>query len=289
MARPHTEEQAARELGAMTKREIFGVLLQLACIVYLAFFSGEARDPRAEGRERARQEAAHDRKASGMSQREADVMAGKVRGMFYHAYDNYMQYAFPGDELKPMSRAPTNSLQETGNLDGRHLNRQYKGVAMTLIDSLSTLAILEDRVEFEKAVRWLANDLRSFNVDVRVNVFETNIRILGSLISAHLLASDPATGIMPHYAGELLPLAADMGNRLLPAFNSPTRIPYAWVNLKHGVMKGDTTETNTAGCGSLILEFGLLSRITGDPKYESAAKATLRKLWSMRSKHNLLG
>ena len=41
--------------------------------------------------------------------------------------------------------------------------------------------------------------------------------------------------------------------------------------------------------GSLILEMGALSRLTGDPKYESASLRALRKLWSMRSSLNLLG
>lgn len=41
--------------------------------------------------------------------------------------------------------------------------------------------------------------------------------------------------------------------------------------------------------GSLILEMGALSRLTGDPRYEAAALRALRKLWSMRSSLNLLG
>ncbi|KAE8723961.1 putative alpha-mannosidase I MNS5 [Hibiscus syriacus] len=40
---------------------------------------------------------------------------------------------------------------------------------------------------------------------------------------------------------------------------------------------------------SLILEMGALSRLAGDPRYESAALRALRKLWSMRSSLNLLG
>ena len=66
----------------------------------------------------------------------------------------------------------------------------------------------------------------SFDVDVRVNVFEVNIRLLGGLLSGHLLAADPATGprLMPGgYDGGLLVLAQDLGRRLLPAFReSPT-------------------------------------------------------------------
>lgn len=34
---------------------------------------------------------------------------------------------------------------------------------------------------------------------------------------------------------------------------------------------------------------GALSRLTGDPTYESAALRALRRLWSMRSSLNLLG
>lgn len=34
-----------------------------------------------------------------------------------------------------------------------------------------------------------------FNLDVNVSVFETTIRILGGLLSAHLLAIDPMLGI----------------------------------------------------------------------------------------------
>lgn len=41
--------------------------------------------------------------------------------------------------------------------------------------------------------------------------------------------------------------------------------------------------------GSLILEMGSLSRLTGDPRYEAAALRALRKLWSMRSSLNLMG
>ena len=66
----------------------------------------------------------------------------------------------------------------------------------------------------------------SFDVDVRVNVFEANIRLLGGLLSAHLLAADARLGsrLMPDgYDGGLLDLAYSLALRLLPAFlESPT-------------------------------------------------------------------
>lgn len=60
-----------------------------------------------------------------------------VRQMFYHAYDNYMQFAFPHDELKPLSRSYTDSLAELGNLKHEHLPEEYNGTALTLVESLS--------------------------------------------------------------------------------------------------------------------------------------------------------
>ena len=78
---------------------------------------------------------------------------------------------------------------------------------------------------------------------------------MGGLLSAHTLALDSRTRVT-NYEGALLRLAVDLGERLLPAFASATRIPYAWVNLRHGVRDGETEETNTAACGSLVLELG---------------------------------
>ncbi|WCJ36032.1 Alpha-mannosidase I MNS5 [Euphorbia peplus] len=216
-------------------------------------------------------------------------MRERVRKMFYHAYDSYLTYAFPHDELKPLTKSFTDSLSELGNLKLERLPQDYNGSALTLIDSLSSLVILGNYTEFERALLWLSDNL-TFDVDVRVNLFECNIRVLGGLISAHLLATDFSNRLVQgSYKNQLLLLAEDLGQRFLPAFSSPTGLPYAWINLKYGVMENETTETSTSGCGSLILEMGALSRLTGDPKYESAALRAIRKLWSMRSSLNLVG
>ncbi|XP_030938716.1 alpha-mannosidase I MNS5 [Quercus lobata] len=217
------------------------------------------------------------------------VMREKVRKMFYHAYDNYMTHAFPHDELKPLTKSFTDSLSELGNLRLEHLPQDYNGSALTLIESLSSLLIMGNSTEFERAVLWLSQNI-TFHVDARVNLFECNIRVLGGLVSAHILATD-STNRLVHgaYKNQLLILAEDLGKRFLPAFNTPTGLPYAWINLKYGVMVDETTETSTSGCGSLILEMGALSQLTGDPTYEYVAIRALRKLWSMRSSLNLLG
>ncbi|KAJ7956280.1 alpha-1,2-Mannosidase [Quillaja saponaria] len=216
-------------------------------------------------------------------------MEEKVRNMFYHAYDNYMTHAFPHDELKPLTKTYTDSLSQLGNLKLDHLPQDYNGSALTLIESLSSLVIMGNKSEFERAVLWLSENLK-FDVDARVNLFECNIRVLGGLVSAHLLATDSTKWFIHRsYNNQLLTLAEDLGKRFLPAFSTPTGLPYAWINLKYGVMENETTETSTSGCGSLILEMGALSKLTGDLRYELAALRALRKLWSMRSSLNLLG
>ncbi|KAF3782420.1 putative alpha-mannosidase I [Nymphaea thermarum] len=213
----------------------------------------------------------------------------EVRQMFYHAYDNYLIHAFPHDELKPLTKSFTDSLSELGNLKLEHLPENYGGSALTLIESLSSLVVLGNYTEFERAILWLGKHI-DFDVDARISLFECNIRVLGGLVSAHILATDYMDKLVQrNYNNQLLHLAVDLGERLLPAFDTPTGLPYAWINLKHGVMENETTETSTSGCGSLILEMGTLSRLTGDSRYEAAALRALRKLWSMRSSLNLVG
>lgn len=52
---------------------------------------------------------------------------------------------------------------------------------------------------------------------------------------------------------------------------------------------GETNLTCTAGAGTLLLEFGVLSRLTGDARFEIFARDVLRKFWSMRSSIGLVG
>lgn len=124
----------------------------------------------------------------------------------------------------------------------------------------------------------------SFDRDVRVQVFEVTIRVLGGLLSGHMWATDRKRGFyLPWYEGQLLTLARDLGNRLLPAFASnasASGIPVARVHLQKGVLPYESIDTCTAGGGSLLLEFAALSRLTGDDVYERVAKKSFYALWN---------
>eukprot|EP01133_Synstelium_polycarpum_P015986 gene15986-19016_t len=189
--------------------------------------------------------------------------------MFYHGFDNYMTHAFPMDELRPISCRGSDTF-------GKY--------ALTYIDSLDSLLVMGDYAEFEKGVQWVIDNIR-FDKDINVSVFETNIRVLGGLLSAHLWAEK----VIKNYTGGLLPLALDLGKRLLLAFDTPTGIPYGTLNLLHGVTPGETTVTCTAGGGTFSLEFGILSKLTGIPDFEVAAKRAVRSLWKYRSEIDLVG
>lgn len=75
----------------------------------------------------------------------------------------------------------------------------------------------------------------------------------------------------------------------MPAFNTKTGIPYGTVNLRHGVPKGETKVSSTAGAGSLFIEFHVLSILTDDDRYGYAAFKALKSLYDRRSGLNLVG
>lgn len=219
-------------------------------------------------------------------------MLQEAKKMFYFAYDNYMEYAYPMDELNPIyciGRGP--DYNDPSNIN---INDVLGDFSLTLVDSLDTLAILGNTSEFQYAVRKVVRNVH-FNKENIVQVFEANIRIVGGLISAHLLIMDPDKPFgelkPPWYDGELLKLAHDLASRLLPAFEkSSSGIPYPRVSLSGGVPEDTISETCTAGAGSLLLEFGLLSRLLNDPVYEGYARRAVHALWNSRSKNTgLLG
>ncbi|XP_038063817.1 ER degradation-enhancing alpha-mannosidase-like protein 3 [Patiria miniata] len=213
----------------------------------------------------------------------------EVLEMFNHAFSSYMTYAYPADELMPLScRGRVRGVEPSrGDVDDA-----LGGFSLTLIDALDTLAVLGLEEKFEEAVELVIRDV-SFDNDVDVSVFETNIRVLGGLLGGHVVASDlQARGKgMQWYRDELLEMARDIGYRLLPAFNTSTGMPYPRVNLKYGLGKGrKEKDTCTACAGTMILEFAALSRLTGDSIFEEKAQHVMRTLWSKRQRHsNLVG
>jgi ER degradation enhancer, mannosidase alpha-like 2 len=190
------------------------------------------------------------------------VMAQQVRDQFLHAWSGYRQHAWGHDELRPLSNKP--------------FDWYGTSLLMTPVDALDTMILMGLTKEADED-RHLIDTQLSFDKDICVKNFEITIRLLGALQSSYELTRDP----------RLLALAQDLGNRLLPAFNSPTGMPYVYVNLKTGATRG--TKTNPAEVGTLLLEFGTLSKLTHNPVYYDKAKAAMVALWNRRSAIDLLG
>jgi mannosidase alpha-like ER degradation enhancer 2 len=204
--------------------------------------------------------------ASPASARAQDVdavrLAGEVRTEFLHTWHAYKAYAWGHDELRPLTRS----------------YRDWYGEPfyMTAMDALDTMILMGLKPEADSTREFIATHL-SFDRDVFVKNFEFTIRFLGGLLSSYQMTGDR----------RLLVLARDLGDRLLPAFGSPTGMPYVNVNLRTGAVRG--TVSNPAEIGTLLIEFGTLSRLTGDTRYHDAAKKALTVLFSLRSPLGLVG
>ncbi|KAE8291633.1 Endoplasmic reticulum mannosyl-oligosaccharide 1,2-alpha-mannosidase [Larimichthys crocea] len=130
-----------------------------------------------------------------------------VQQAFRHAWKGYKDFAWGHDELRPLSKSYS----------------EWFGLGLTLIDALDTMWILGLKEEFEEAKTWVATEL-TFSKNVDVNLFESTIRILGGLLSTYHLTGDTL----------FLDKAKDIGSRLMPAFNTPSKIPYSDVNIGKG-------------------------------------------------------
>ncbi len=190
------------------------------------------------------------------------AMAEQVRQEFLHAWEGYTRYASGHDELAPLSRSSRDLYGQT--------------FYMTPVDALDTMILMGLKTEADATRELIATHL-SFDRDVYVSTFEFTIRFLGGLLSSYQLTGDE----------RLLRLAKDLGDRELPAFRSSTGMPYGDVNLKTGRVRRPVT--NPAEIGTLLIEFGTLSKLTGNPTYYDTAKRALVRLYQSRSSIGLVG
>ncbi|XP_061590292.1 ER degradation-enhancing alpha-mannosidase-like protein 3 [Cololabis saira] len=222
-----------------------------------------------------------------MTPGEKTVIRNQIIEMFDHAYGSYMKYAYPADELMPLSCRGRVRGQEPNRGD---IDDSLGKFSLTLIDTLDTLVVLNKHDEFEDAVKKVVKDVRLDN-DVVVSVFETNIRVLGGLLGGHIMADmlRQRGERLLWYRDELLHMAIDLGHRLLPAFNTTSGLPYPKVNLRYGIQNplsrtGTESDTCTACAGTMILEFAALSRLSGESVFEEHARKALDVLWERRQK-----
>lgn len=189
-------------------------------------------------------------------------MCINVQSAAQHAWQGYKDYAWGNDDLRPLTKTYRNWYKQS--------------MLMTPVDAFDTFILLGLTKEAKEAKELILSRL-DFNMDNDVQVFEITIRLLAGLLTAYENDSDK----------KFLTLAEDLGNRLMPAFNSPTGIPYRYVHLQSGKIRDSIN--NPAEIGTLMLEFGRLSQLTGNNKYYDAAKKGLMYVFDHRSKIDLAG
>lgn len=190
------------------------------------------------------------------------ALSEKVKAEFLHAWNGYKQYCWGHDDLKPLTKTCRDWYGQS--------------ILMTPVDSLDSLYLLGFKKEGDATRKYITENL-SFDKDISVQNFEIVIRILGGLITSYQMTNDK----------KLLALADDLGTRLLPVFDSPTGLPYKYVNLKTGKTSGNIS--NPAETGTLLLEFGTLSKLTNKPVYYEKAKRALVETYKRRSPIGLVG
>jgi mannosidase alpha-like ER degradation enhancer 2 len=186
----------------------------------------------------------------------------QVRAEFLHAWNGYQKYAWGHDDLKPLSKT--------------YHDWYAQSLLMTPVDALDTMILMGLKDEARTTREYIDKNL-SFDKDIDVQNFEITIRLLGGLLSSYQLTGDE----------QLLKLAEDLGTRLLPVFDSPTGLPYRYVNLKTGKVRGNVT--NPAEAGTLLIEFGTLSKITHKQVFYDKAKRALVEIYKRRSPIGLVG
>ncbi|WP_242146176.1 glycoside hydrolase family 47 protein [Sphingomonas sp. BAUL-RG-20F-R05-02] len=191
------------------------------------------------------------------------ALAQDVKAQMAWAWDQYKAHAWGKDEIKPVS----------GTFSSFPLKTHHLG--LSLVEALDTLWVMGLDSRFEDGVAWVKADL-DFAVDGEVSVFETSIRLIGGLLSAHHACGDAV----------LLAKARDLADRLLPAFATPTGMPYRFVNLKTGAVREPVT--SPADIATYLPEWGTLSRLTGDPRYAATARKAATAVFDRRSRLDLV-
>uniref|UniRef100_A0A8C3W200 alpha-1,2-Mannosidase n=1 Tax=Catagonus wagneri TaxID=51154 RepID=A0A8C3W200_9CETA len=159
----------------------------------------------------------------------------KIKEMMQFAWQSYKRYAMGKNELRPLTK------------DG-YEGSMFGGLSgATVIDSLDTLYLMELKEEFQEAKAWVEESFH-LNVSGEASLFEVNIRYIGGLLSAFYLTGEEVFRIK----------AIKLGEKLLPAFDTPTGIPKGVVNFKSNRGSSQSWGWAMAGSSSILAEFGSL-------------------------------
>ncbi|KAM3960979.1 mannosyl-oligosaccharide alpha-1,2-mannosidase IA isoform 2-T2 [Aphomia sociella] len=193
----------------------------------------------------------------------------QVVKMMKHAWNNYKLYAWGKNELKPISKRPhLSSVFGAGDLGA------------TIVDGLDTLYLMGLMDEFREGRDWVAEHLHINEIDSELSVFETTIRFVGGLLTCYALTGDTV----------FRDKAAEVADALLPAFETPTGLPYSLINPSTKASR----QYHWAGpnsilseVGTLHMEFTYLSDVTGRDVYRQKVERIREALNNVEKPNDL--
>ncbi|KAJ4370676.1 mannosyl-oligosaccharide alpha-1,2-mannosidase [Neocucurbitaria cava] len=203
----------------------------------------------------------------------------EVKNAFLLSWNAYEEHGWGYDEYHPVSKT------------GRYM-AEPNGMGWIIVDALDTLMIMNLTKEIKHAREWISTTL-DYDKKQDVNTFETTIRMLGGLLSAHYL-QETLPGLKPENGNEedlFLEKATDLAGRLMGAFESPSGVPWASVILKDG--KGEASHadggaSSTAEATTLQLELKYLAYLTGEAQYWEKAEKVMEVVDNNGAKDGLL-
>ncbi|PMD22249.1 glycoside hydrolase family 47 protein [Hyaloscypha hepaticicola] len=194
-----------------------------------------------------------------------DARREEVKEAFITSWDAYSKNAWGQDQFHPISKI------------GSQMSPQ--GLGWIIVDSLDTMMIMNLTSQLSDARKWVLRKL-TYDQDQEVNTFETTIRMLGGLLSAHYLSTQlPDISSRRDYI--YLNKSIDLADRLLGAYESRSGIPYASINLRTGAgipSHFDGGSSSTAEASTLQLEMKYLAHLTGKEIYWRKSEEVMRVL-----------
>ncbi|KAL4917875.1 mannosyl-oligosaccharide alpha-1,2-mannosidase 1B [Aspergillus aurantiobrunneus] len=177
--------------------------------------------------------------------------ADAVKEAFFHAWDGYYEYAFPHDELHPISNGYGDSRNSWG---------------ASAVDALSTAIMMRNATIVNQILDHIAAVDYS-QTETAVSLFETTIRYLAGMLSGYDLLKGPASDLVDQGKVDvLLEQSRNLADVLKFAFDTPSGVPHNMVNITSH--ENDGAQTNgLAVTGTLVLEWTRLSDLTGDGEY----------------------
>ncbi|KAL5334898.1 mannosyl-oligosaccharide alpha-1,2-mannosidase 1B [Aspergillus crustosus] len=180
-----------------------------------------------------------------------NTRADAVKEAFSHAWDGYYKYAFPNDELHPVSNGYGNTRNKWG---------------ASAVDALSTAIIIRNETIVNQILDHIAT-IDYSKTDSTVSLFETTIRYLAGMLSGYDLLKGPGAGLADEAKVDvLLEQSKNLADVLKFAFDTPSGVPYNNINITSHGNDGATTN-GLAVTGTLVLEWTRLSDLTGDKEY----------------------